>query len=96
MVYISKDDLAHICARHNVRELSLFGSALESGSRPDSDIDLIVDFEPSATVGFLALGHLREDLEGLFGRKVDLVTKQGLNDLIRDEVLSRARVIFEP
>ncbi|TWT46252.1 Nucleotidyltransferase domain protein [Phycisphaerae bacterium RAS1] len=87
-------ELAALCRRHHVRELAVFGSAARGDARPDSDIDLLVEFEPSAQIGFIALARLAHELEALFGRKVDLVPKDGLKARIRDHVLAEAEVIF--
>ncbi|MBW2258494.1 MAG: nucleotidyltransferase family protein, partial [Deltaproteobacteria bacterium] len=86
-------DLRHLtalCARHNVRELAVFGSVLRSDFSAESDIDVLVEFKPDAEVGFLSLGALRRELEDLFGRPVDLVSKRGLKAAIRDVVLREA------
>jgi predicted nucleotidyltransferase len=86
--------LESICKRYRVFELSIFGSALRDDFRPDSDIDLLVQFEPSAQIGFLALAALQRELSELAGRKVDLIPKAGLKPLIRDSILSSARVLY--
>jgi len=88
------DALGTLCRRYKVRELSMFGSAVRDDFRADSDIDLIVQFEPSATIGFLALAALQRELSELMGRKVDLVPKDGLKPFIRDSVVSGARVLY--
>jgi predicted nucleotidyltransferase len=62
--------------------------------RPGSDIDVMVEFEPSARVGLLKFECLNEDLEALVGRKIDLVTKRGLKAWIRPHVLKEARVVY--
>lgn len=85
--------LAAVCRRHHVRELAVFGSALRPDFRPESDVDLLVTFEPGARVGLLDFSRLRDDLEELVGRRVDLVPKDGLNRHIRDEVLASAIVL---
>ncbi len=90
----SVEDLAAVCRRNEVRELSVFGSAVRGQQRPDSDVDLLVEFEPSARIGFIALARLAHELEELLGRKVDLVPKDGLKPRIRDHVLSEAEVLF--
>ena len=92
---VEQHQLADLCRRHLVRELSVVGSVARGESRPDSDIDILVEFEPTARVGFLALAGLTEALEHVFGRQVDLVPKTGLKPLIRDAVLKEAEVIFE-
>ena len=70
--------LAAVCRRYGVKELSLFGSAARGGMRPESDIDLMVEFEPGVRTGLIKFETLAEELERLAGRKVDLVTKRGL------------------
>lgn len=83
-----------LCRRYQVRELALFGSALRAYFRADSDIDLLVEFEPAATVSLLTLARLQRELADLIGRPVDLVPKRGLKPLIRDEVLGQAEVLY--
>lgn len=83
-----------LCQRYRVRELALFGSALRKGLRPDSDVDLLVEFESDAQVGFLTLGGLQRELSTLLGRPVDLVPKGGLKPLIREAVLADAEVLY--
>lgn len=91
---MESDRIADVCRRHGVCELSIFGSTARGDARPDSDIDLLVEFDPSARVGFLALARLTHELEELFKRKVDVVTKCGLHPRIRDAVLAEAEVLF--
>ena len=91
---IPADALATVCRRYKVRELSIFGSAVRADFRADSDIDLLVEFDPSARVGFLALAALQRELSELIGREVDLVPKDGLKPLIRDSVVSGAKVLY--
>ena len=86
--------LVHYCQHNHILELALFGSILRDDFGFDSDVDVLVDFEPDAPVGFLALGRMQRELEVLFGRRVDLVPKTGLKPVIRDEVLRSARVIY--
>jgi predicted nucleotidyltransferase len=89
------DKIREICRRHYVRELSIFGSALREDFRPDCDIDLLVEFEPDARIGFIELGRLEQDLEDLLGRKIDLGTKRSVRPELRDEILGSARVLYE-
>jgi predicted nucleotidyltransferase len=88
------DKINEICRRYKVRELSVFGSALREDFRPDSDVDLLVEFEPDAQIGFLALAGLMRELSEVIGRKVDLVPKKGLKEVIRDSVIASARVLY--
>jgi predicted nucleotidyltransferase len=91
---VDKVKLAELCRRYEVKELSLFGSAVRGEMRPGSDIDVMVEFDPEARIGILRFESLSEDLGVLVGRKVDLVTKRGLKPWIRPHVLKEARVIY--
>jgi predicted nucleotidyltransferase len=86
--------LAEVCRRFGVLELSLFGSAVRGELRAESDVDVLVTFDPAARVGIVKFETLVEELEGLVGRMVDLVTKRGLKPWVRAEVLREARVVF--
>jgi hypothetical protein len=83
-----------LCEEYHVRELALFGSARTKRFGPKSDIDLLVQFDPDAEIGFLEFAALQRRLADVLGRKVDLVSKDGLKPTIRDEVLSSAEVIY--
>jgi predicted nucleotidyltransferase len=87
--------VAEFCRRYRIRELSLFGSVLRDDFRPDSDVDVLVDFEPDAQHSLFDLVRLEEELSALLGRKVDLIEKSGLrNPFRRHEILRTRRVIF--
>lgn len=86
--------LADICRRYQVRELAVFGSAARGAMRPDSDIDLLVEFLPEAEIGLLEHAGLMLDLAQLLGCRVDLVSKRGLKPFIRDSVLREARPVY--
>ena len=88
------EELTNFCRRYQVRELALFGSMLRQDYRSDSDVDLLVIFEPAARVTFLTLARMQRELEALLGRTVDLVPKDGLKPVIRDHVLATARVLY--
>jgi predicted nucleotidyltransferase len=87
-------EITALCKRYNVRELAVFGSAVKKKLRPDSDIDLLVEFEPDAQVGFITLFRMQRELSGLMHRKVDLVPKGGLKPILRHEILSAAKVLY--
>lgn len=91
---LPKAAIADLCRRFHVRELSVFGSAARGEMHPDSDIDFLVDFDPEARAGLLALAGLMNALSELLGRKVDLVPKGGLKPLIRDAVLAESRIVY--
>ncbi|HSU80760.1 MAG TPA: nucleotidyltransferase family protein [Thermoanaerobaculia bacterium] len=91
---IPKTQLAEFCRRNHIRSLSLFGSVLRDDFGPQSDIDVLVEFEPGHVPG-LRLIRLQDELSRLFGgRRVDLVTPKFLNRRIRDEVLRSAEVQY--
>jgi uncharacterized protein len=87
--------LASICQKHRIRRLSVFGSALKGTERPDSDLDLLVEFEPHAKPGLIGMARIELELSSLLGgRKVDLRTAQDLSRHFRDEVLQTAAVQY--
>ena len=92
MVNFDRNRLAILCREHGATRLRLFGSAARGEERPDSDIDIIVDFE--RPVGFIELIRFENALAEFFGRSVDLVTEPGLSPFIRDSVLASAAIIF--
>jgi predicted nucleotidyltransferase len=91
---ISKDKLADFCRRNHIRWMAFFGSVLREDFGPDSDIDVLVEFEPGHVPG-LALIRMQDELsELLAGRKVDLVTPKFLHPRIRDQVLAEMEVQY--
>lgn len=91
---IPRERLADFCRRNHIRRLSLFGSVLRDDFKADSDIDVLVEFEPGHVPG-LRFIRLQDELSTLFdGRPVDLVTPKFLNHRIRDEVLRTAQVQY--
>ncbi len=93
-VVIDESALRALCRTYQVRELSIFGSAARGEARADSDIDLLVEFLPGATVDLVDYAGLMLDLAKLAGRKVDLVSKRGLKPLVRTSVLKDARLLY--
>jgi len=92
---IDQQGLDDFCRRWRVTELALFGSVLRDSFRPDSDIDVLVTFEPEVPWSLWDLSLMRGELEDMFGRSVDLVEKKGLrNPYRRQAILSDARVIY--
>lgn len=87
--------LASVCARHHIERLSLFGSTLKGAARPDSDIDLLVEFEPGHEPGLLRLAGVEAELSALLGGKpVDLRTPEDLSRHFRDEAVRTAEVQY--
>ncbi len=90
---IPKDKIVNFCRKHHIRKLALFGSVLREDFRPDSDVDVLVEFEPSHTPG-LAFFSMEAELSKLLGRRIDLNTPQFLSRYFRDEVLDEAEVQY--
>jgi uncharacterized protein len=91
----SREQIAAFCRHHHIRKLSLFGSVLREDFRPESDVDVLVEFHSGYVPGYFRLFDLEEELSGLFGgRKVDLRTPEDLSRYFRDEVVTRAEVQY--
>jgi hypothetical protein len=95
-IILPQDEINDFCRRHHIRELALFGSVLRDDFGPDSDVDVLVEFEPGADerLTLLDLAGMQLDLSNLLQCNVDLVLRDGLKPLIRDEVLSTLEVIY--
>lgn len=93
-IEMPEKQIADLCSRYQVRELSVFGSFVSGDLRPDSDIDLLVEFAPEAEVGFLTLSRMGRELSELLHRPVDLVPKGGLKPRIRKEILESRKVLY--
>ena len=94
-VVVDDDVLTAFCRTNGVRRLGLFGSALRGELRPDSDIDLLVEFNPGRVPGLLRLAGLELELAELLGREVDLRMPGDLSHRFRDEVAAGARVLYD-
>lgn len=92
-VNIPMEALAELCRRYHMRELALFGSVLRDDFADDSDIDILVEYEPGARVTLFDHFDLQRAIEALLGRPVDLVPKDGLRSLRRESVLASSEVI---
>jgi uncharacterized protein len=92
------EKIAEFCDRWQVIELALFGSVLRDDFRPDSDIDIMVQFHPEAHPTFTTLDQMEAELRTIFHKDIDLITRQGIqssrNYLRRQEILSSAQVIY--
>lgn len=92
-VTINKEALAEFCRRHYIRRLAIFGSALRSDFSEQSDVDVLVEFEPGHTPGF-GFFDIEDQLSSMFGRKVDLNTPNFLSTYFRDRVMAEAEVQY--
>ena len=91
---IPEEEIAEFCEHHRIRKLALFGSVLRDDFSEESDIDVLVEFEPEARVG-LNFFTIERELSELLGRKVDLNTTGFLGKYLRDEILRKAEVKYE-
>ncbi len=86
-LFPDQEALQRLCRRRHIRRLALFGSRLKGAARPESDIDLLVEFEEGCKPGLLALSAIEAELSALLGgRRVDLRTREDLSRYFRDEV----------
>lgn len=92
---IPKEEIRRFCERNKIRRLSLFGSVLRDDFTSESDVDVLVEFEPDARVGLIRLAGLELELGKILGRKVDLNTQGFLSQDYRERVLSEAVVQYD-
>ena len=93
-VKLDQQKIAAVCRKHHIRRLAFFGSVLRPDFGPDSDLDVLVEFEPGHVPGF-AFFAIEAELSDLLGRKVDLNTPQFLSRYFRDKVLAEAQIQYE-
>ncbi|MHB0869274.1 MAG: nucleotidyltransferase family protein [Chloroflexota bacterium] len=94
-IAIDRERIADFCRRHHIRKLSLFGSVLRDDFRPDSDVDVLVEFEPETPIGLPEFLDAQEELQAIFGRPVDLVERNALrNPFRRHEILKTAEELY--
>lgn len=92
---VPKNKIADFCRRNKIKRFSLFGSVLREDFGPNSDIDVLVEFEPGARVGFFELFDMERELSDLFGgRQVDINTPNSVSRYFRDEILKEARTQY--
>ena len=89
-----RQELADFARRNCIRRLAFFGSVLREDFAPDSDVDVLVEFEPGVRIGLLGMAALEMELSDIIGRKVDLRTPQDLSRYFRDDVVASAEVIY--
>ncbi len=95
-IEIPKARLSEYCHRNHIMRLSLFGSVLRNDFRKESDVDVLIEFEPEYVPGFFGLARMERELSQLLGgRKVDLRTPQDLSHYFRDQVVKSAKVQYE-
>ena len=92
-IAVPRERVEEFCRRNHIRRLALFGSVLRDDFTPESDVDVLVEFEPSKTPGY-AFFRMEEELSSIFGRRVDLNTPNSLSKYFRDEVLAEAEELY--
>ena len=94
-VPLEAEAIAAFCRAHGIRKLAFFGSVLREDFRPDSDVDVLVDFEPGVALGYIGLAAVEDELSALLGgRRVDIVNPRFLNRRLRQRVLESAEVQY--
>lgn len=91
---IDRKKVANFCRQYQIHSLALFGSVLREDFRPNSDVDVLIEFKPEATAGFLRLAAMEIELSQILGRRVDLRTPAELSRYFREEVLKDAEVQY--
>lgn len=96
---IPKQDIAAFCQRHRIRRLSLFGSVLRDDFNPESDVDVLVEFQPGETVSLAKLFAMEDELTAIIGHEVDLGDRRSVeedpNYIRRRHILKSAEVVYE-
>ncbi len=87
---IPQEKIAEFCQRHHIKRLALFGSALRDDFKPDSDVDVLVEFEPGTRIGMIRLAGIELELSEILGRKVDMHTPGFISKYFRNQVLTEA------
>jgi len=93
-IKIPKDRLVQFCEANHINRLSLYGSVLRDDFRQDSDIDMLIEFEPGSKVGLIKIARIENELSEILGRKVDLRTPKELSCYFRQDVLKSAKVEY--
>ena len=94
-IELPKEQIAAFCKERHIKRLAIFGSALRADFRPDSDIDLLVEFDPEQVPGLFGIARMERDLSALLGgRKVDLRTPEDLSKYFRQKVIDEAEVQY--
>ncbi len=94
-IAVPKQKVEDFCRRNAIRRLALFGSVLRDDFGPESDVDVLVEFEPEARVGLITLAGMELELSEVLGRRGEIHTARGLHPQFRDEVLQLAEVLYD-
>jgi hypothetical protein len=94
-IAIDRHAIADFSRRHHICRLALFGSVLRETFRPDSDVDVLVEFDAGQSIGLIRLAGIERELSGILGRKADLRTPADLSRYFRDDVVRTAEVLYD-
>ena len=94
-IHIDRTRLELFCRKHALRRMAFFGSVLRADFRPDSDVDILVEFKPGRTPGFFRLFEMQDELSEILGRSTDLKTREDLSPYFRDEVVRSAEPFYD-
>lgn len=93
-LHFVQEEIDAFCKANHITSLAVFGSVLRDDFREDSDIDLLVEFDPNVRTGLFAISEMQRELSDMFNRKVDFVPRNGLKEVIRDSVIASSRLIY--
>lgn len=93
-IAVDQERIADFCRRHHIRRLAFFGSVLRDDFRPDSDVDVLVEFELDYRLGLFELIRMQQEFSGLIGREADFRTPEDLGRYMRDRVISESEVQY--
>jgi predicted nucleotidyltransferase len=94
-IVVPYHEIAAFCQRHHIRRLALFGSALRDDFGPESDVDVLIEFEPGKTADLFTFIDLQDELSRMLGREVDLNTPNFLSRYFRRKVMETAQPLYE-
>jgi predicted nucleotidyltransferase len=93
-INLPQRELNDFCRRYQVKKLALFGSVLGENFRADSDVDVLISFQPNARIGLITYSRMQRELSEMLNRPVDLVPMEGLKPIIRESVLSNIEEVY--
>ena len=92
--HITRDELKNFCQKHHITKMSLFGSAIRDELKPESDIDVLVEFDRKHIPGLLDIAGMEIELSEIIGKKIELHTPAELSRYFREDVMKQAKVEY--
>ena len=93
-IQVNRERVAQFCQRHRIRKLAVFGSVLRDDFRPDSDVDVLVEFEPGCRLGLFEVIRMQREFSAIIGREADFRTPEDLGRYMRRRVMSESEVLY--